>query len=216
MGFARIIRLLFFSILAQKLDPTFENICTFMQFLRMTLCSSDSSLTTTSHTMTACPTIPNMSQSSGATTEPRLLEILAPHNRHLFLTPISAFTELSLELAKIILDRSAENLINAQLKRVSEMKVQKKRKFNSRKSETEKVLKIKKIYTQGLAIENVWEQARRVIDALREDVDKCFQEAEQTGINRTEEKIVKLDPSNDDIDDQFSSKSLDDELMNIP
>ncbi|POS83442.1 hypothetical protein EPUL_005301 [Erysiphe pulchra] len=160
--------------------------------------------------MTACPLIPNKSPPSGATPEPTLCEILAPQNRHLFLTPISAFTELSLGLAKSVLDRSAENLADAQQRRIREIREQKKSKRQiSWQDEDEKILKIRKIYIQGFAIENVWEQARRVIDALREDVEKNLRQAEQNDINKGEERITTNCTSsvdNDD-DDQLSSVS---------
>ncbi|RKF62307.1 putative u3 small nucleolar ribonucleoprotein mpp10 [Erysiphe neolycopersici] len=178
----------------------------------MTLCGSDSSLTTTSHTMTACPLI-NMCPASSATSEPTLCEILAPHNRHLFLTPISAFTELSLGLAKSVLDRSAENLADAQLKMTRERREKKMRKRKgSRQDEDEQILKIRKIHIQGFAIENVWEQARRVIDALREDVDRNIRETEQNDITKNEGRVTNNSTSSiddDDDDDQLSSVSLD-------
>ncbi|RKF75334.1 U3 small nucleolar RNA-associated protein MPP10 [Golovinomyces cichoracearum] len=164
----------------------------------MTVTSSDSSLTTTSHTMTACPPLSNSSLTTGAS-GPTLCEILAPHHRHLFITPTSAFSELSLGLAKDILDKSAGNLVDAQTERLKQIREQKKRKRKIARPDLDlQVSKIRKIYTQGFAIENIWEQARRVIDALREDVEKNIDKINQTVASSGEETLGNLISNTDD------------------
>ncbi|TQS37169.1 hypothetical protein Golomagni_02365 [Golovinomyces magnicellulatus] len=166
----------------------------------MTVASSNSSLTMTSHTMTACPPLSNSSLTTGAS-GPTLCEILAPHHRHLFITPTSAFSDLSLGLAKDVLDKSAGNLVDAQIERLKQIREQKKRKRKTARPDLDlQVSKIRKIHTQGFAIESIWEQARRVIDALRVDVEKNIDQINQTVAPSGEETFGNLTSNTDDKD----------------
>lgn len=161
--------------------------------------SSNSSLTSTSHTMTACPSQSNTCLPSNFDPGLTLCDTLAPQNRHLFITPTSALYVMSLELAKNILDKSAGILANEQAQKIKETR--KRKRGNSEPDASEQVLKIKKIYTQGFEIENVWEQARRVIDALKENAEKNFNELTKKGVANAKA----------DIDEQCASSCSDEE-----
>jgi U3 small nucleolar RNA-associated protein MPP10 len=75
----------------------------------------------------------------------------------------------SLALAKGTLDAFAGKLAEVQAQRQKEAR--KKRKRGDREVVEGEVLKIRKIYTDGFEVDQVWEQARRVIDALRGEAE---------------------------------------------
>ncbi|OBT63916.1 hypothetical protein VE03_05977 [Pseudogymnoascus sp. 23342-1-I1] len=139
--------------------------------------STASSMTSTSHTMTAEPMnqklgAPNSSYSAYAKS---LLEALQPENRYKFIAPEKEICEGALDLAKTTLDGFAAQLYDEQSKRVEEERKDRKRK-RGEAGESGELLKIRKVHTQGFAVEQVWEQARRVIDALRGDVERDLDE----------------------------------------
>ncbi|PVH80627.1 Mpp10 protein [Cadophora sp. DSE1049] len=140
--------------------------------------STSSSMTSTSHTMTAFPAVPNLSfpatkTSTMASPMANLLEALAPENRHTFISPTSSLPDASLRFVKETLDSFAGKLGEEQTERLKEQR--KKRKRGDTGKDDGEVLKIRKIYTQGFEVEQVWEQARRVIDALREDAERALE-----------------------------------------
>lgn len=75
---------------------------------------------------------------------------------------------------KDTLDGFAAKLGEEQAERLKEQR--KKRKRGDAGIEDGEVLKIRKIYTDGFEVEQVWEQARRVIDALRVDAQRALEE----------------------------------------
>ncbi|ELR03067.1 U3 snoRNP protein [Pseudogymnoascus destructans] len=139
--------------------------------------STASSMTSTSHTMTAELTNqklggPNSSYSAYAKS---LLQALQPENRYKFIAPEKEICEGALDLAKTTLDGFAAQLYDEQNKRVEEERKDRKRK-RGEAADGGELLKIRKVHTQGFAVEQVWEQARRVIDALRGDVERDLDE----------------------------------------
>ncbi|OBT57479.1 hypothetical protein VE04_02260 [Pseudogymnoascus sp. 24MN13] len=139
--------------------------------------STSSSMTSTSHTMTAEPTNPKLggSQSSYSAYAKSLLLALQPENRYKFIAPEKEICEGALDLAKSTLDGFAAQLYDEQNKRVEEERKDRKRK-RGEAADGGELLKIRKVHTQGFAVEQVWEQARRVIDALRGDVERDLDE----------------------------------------
>ncbi|KAH7407889.1 U3 small nucleolar ribonucleoprotein complex, subunit Mpp10 [Cadophora sp. MPI-SDFR-AT-0126] len=141
--------------------------------------STSSSMTSTSHTMTAFPAVPNPSFPDAktfamASPMANLLQALAPENRHTFIAPTSSLPDASLGLVKETLDPIAGKLGEEQAERLKEQR--KKRKRGQSGTDDGEVLKIRKIYTEGFEVEQVWEQARRVIDALRGDAERALEE----------------------------------------
>ncbi|RDL37890.1 putative U3 small nucleolar ribonucleo protein mpp10 [Venustampulla echinocandica] len=142
--------------------------------------STTSSITSTSHTMTAWPTSATQANFSNPhnTAYPSpmadLLAALAPSNRHTFIAPPASLPNTSLEFAKSTLDTFAGKLGDEQAQRLKELR--NKRKRGEVGEDVGEVLKIRKVHTEGFAVQQVWEQARRVIDSLRGDAERGLRE----------------------------------------
>ncbi|RDW91332.1 putative U3 small nucleolar ribonucleo protein mpp10 [Coleophoma crateriformis] len=139
--------------------------------------STTSSNTSTSHTMTALPkdTLSSTNHANTANSPVAdLLTALAPQNRHTFVQPPASLPNASLQYVKITLDGFAGPLGDEQLARQKEDR--KKRKRGESGLSDGEVLKIRKVHVQGFEVEQVWEQARRVIDALRGDAERVLEE----------------------------------------
>ncbi|KAK2625104.1 hypothetical protein QTJ16_005473 [Diplocarpon rosae] len=130
-----------------------------------------------------------------ATPIANLLKALEPANRHTFIAPTSLLSEASLAFAKETLDTFAGRLGEEQAQRLKEQR--KKRKRGEAGLDDGEVLKIRKIYTEGFEVEQVWEQTRRVIEALRGDAKRALEELRELGLDsdhemETEEEGVDL------------------------
>ncbi|KAG9244347.1 U3 small nucleolar ribonucleoprotein complex, subunit Mpp10 [Calycina marina] len=164
--------------------------------------SASSSMTSTSHTMTALsnPVVNSFfssSKSSASTTAmPNILQVLAEDRRYAPLSP--TICTAGLDLAKGILESFASDLGEEQLQRQKEMR--KKRKRGEKDQGEEPTLKIRKLHTNGFEVGQVWEQARRVIEALVEDTQVTCQ---QLGLNLTDdanEQLVDASSEEEDIE----------------
>ena len=143
-----------------------------------------------------------------------LLEALAPANRHAFIAPPPTLPDTSLAFVKETLDTYAGKLGEEQAERLKEQR--KKRKRGEGPKEDGEVLKIRRVHTEGFEVEQVWQQARRVIDALREDAERALEELGEVGVESEEEaekytedgwaKLLKFD------EDGFEVGSDDDSL----
>ena len=109
---------------------------------------------------------------------------LAPANRHAFITPIAELPNASLDFAKVTLDAFAGKLGEEQAARLKEER--RKRKRGERDVGESEILKIRKLHTEGFEVEQVWEQARRVIDALRADAERWLEELSEAGAEEEE------------------------------
>ncbi len=90
-----------------------------------------------------------------------LIEILSDRP-HTFLQPPAETASSALALAKSLLDPLAQDIANAQVQRRDEGRKKRKRGI----VEPEQTpLQLRTVYTKGLAVKQVWEQARRVLDA---------------------------------------------------
>jgi U3 small nucleolar RNA-associated protein MPP10 len=142
-----------------------------------------------------------------------LLEALAPANRHAFIAPPPTLPDTSLAFVKETLDPYAGKLGEEQAERLKEQR--KKRKRGEGPKEDGEVLKIRRVHTEGFEVEQVWQQARRVIDALREDAERALEELGEVGVESEEAekytedggaKLLKFD------EDGFEVGSDDDSL----
>jgi len=146
----------------------------------MEIGSTTSSMTSTSHTMTALPlptaksSFPAAEDAARSDVVAGLLEALAPEARHTFLESTPRIVNAGLEFAKGTLDAFASALGEEQAERQKELR--RKRKRGEKNEGDEQVLKIRKVHTEGFEVEQVWEQARRVIDALRGDAERALGE----------------------------------------
>jgi len=93
---------------------------------------------------------------------------------HTFLQPPPSLHAASLVLAKRYLDPLASTISEIQSLRQQESRRKRKRKRKRGEdgpASYEQTLQLKRIYLEGFDIEQVWEQARRVLDASREEVE---------------------------------------------
>lgn len=104
-----------------------------------------------------------------------LLHALTPEQRHTFIAPPSSLPDASLAFAKETLDAFAGKLGDEQLERLKVSR--RKRKRGEVVADESEVLKIRKLHIEGFEVEQVWEQARRVIDALRRDAEQGLGQA---------------------------------------
>ena len=148
-----------------------------------TTSSISSSMTSTSRTLTHDPlflTAPKPGNSA-AKTHPvvsmeHLCKALEPSNRHTFIQPEVEICDAAIEAVKNVLDGVAAGVCDEQAARLQA----RKRKRGDWKGD--EGLRIRKVHTEGFGVEQVWEQARRVIDALRGEVERdleLFEGAEE-------------------------------------
>ncbi|TKA83453.1 hypothetical protein B0A55_00536, partial [Friedmanniomyces simplex] len=95
---------------------------------------------------------------------------------HTFLQPSLPLYADTLAYLKHALDPLAADISAVQQQRQQDAR--KKRKRGERVDEAE-VLRLKQIHVEGFGPEQVWEQARRVIEAAREDAERGFTEAQE-------------------------------------
>merc|ERR1711939_644905 len=176
--------------------------------------SASSSMTSTSHTMTAFPSLPNTSStakpSTMASPMANLLEALAPENRHAFIAPTSSLPDASLGFVKETLDSFAGKLGEEQAERLKEQRKQRKR--GEAGMDDGEVLKIRKIYTEGFEVEQVWEQARRVIDAQRGDAERALEELGEFEGESDEAADEGFEVGSDDESMEDDGENVDDEM----
>ncbi|KAK5053882.1 hypothetical protein LTR84_001844 [Exophiala bonariae] len=133
---------------------------------------------------------------------------------HQFLQPSSNLHHQTLSTVKTLLDPLAVKVADAQKARRDENRRKRKRGDNG----VEPVpLQLRQIYTDGLAIRQIWEQARRILDAAADEVERAvaFHAANSGAAVVTEAKSISVDeaePSeiHDDITD---AESVDEEGM---
>ena len=110
-----------------------------------------------------------------ATTSGALFSSLT-ESPHAFLQPSLPLYTDTLAYLKHALDPLAADVSTLQQQRLQESR--KKRKRGDRTNE-EDVLRLKQIHTEGFGQEQVWEQARRVIEAARTEAERGLEEAQQ-------------------------------------
>lgn len=95
-----------------------------------------------------------------------LSKALEPSNRHAFIQPSVGICDAAIEVVKSVLDGVAGGVCDEQAAR---LQARKRRRGDGERTEG---LRIRKVHTEGFGVEQVWEQARRVIDALRGEVER--------------------------------------------
>ncbi|KAH8685635.1 U3 small nucleolar ribonucleoprotein complex, subunit Mpp10 [Tricladium varicosporioides] len=147
----------------------------------MATTSTTSSMTSTSHTLTAFPpsaTLPSFSSTflmQNGTVMADLLAALQPERKHGFLIADMRLRDAGLRLVKGTLDAVAGKLGEEQVMRLKENRRKRKR---GESGGEEEVLKIRRVHTEGFEVGQVWEQARRVVDALRVEAERVVGELE--------------------------------------
>ncbi|KAK4191124.1 Mpp10 protein-domain-containing protein [Podospora australis] len=137
--------------------------------------STTSSLTSTSHTLTAAP---NMSH-NGALVEAgspmaAFLESTAQEKRFVFIQPPASLPTGSLQLAKNILDSVAGPVSDQQQQRIREAGKKRKRDGSLQNG----VLKIRKLHVDGFETNQVWQQAKKIISSALLEATAVLEELE--------------------------------------
>jgi U3 small nucleolar RNA-associated protein MPP10 len=114
-----------------------------------------------------------------------LIEALTPSYRHKSIAPTPSSPDAGLSFVKEILDAVAGKLGDEQTERLKEQRRKRKR---GEDVHEEEVLKIRKIHTEGFEVVQVWEQARRVTDALRGDAERALEEFGEADSESEDEK----------------------------
>ncbi|KAG9654120.1 Mpp10 protein, partial [Aureobasidium melanogenum] len=103
-----------------------------------------------------------------------------------FLQPPTTLHTSSLDFLKETLDPIAKSIAETQQQRLQEARKKRKRGQND---EDEEILRLKKVHVEGFAVEQVWEQARRIIDAARKEAQRNFDAlAEKYAIDDSEDE----------------------------
>ena len=128
-----------------------------------------------------------------------LIEILSDRP-HTFLQPPAEAASSAVALAKSLLDPLAEEVANAQIQRRDEGRKKRKRRI----AEPEQTpLQLRTVYTKGLAVKQVWEQARRVLDAA------CLELEQSLPKESLNEQELHSDNVSDD-EDMLDAKGYED------
>ncbi|KAL1891556.1 U3 snoRNP protein [Ceratocystis pirilliformis] len=128
--------------------------------------SIDSSLTSTSQTLTLPATTANtsaMATTGSSSPYSDFLESLQRDNRHTFLRPTSDIATSSLNFVKLTLDDFASKVSDEQLAFVRELN--KKRKRSDGPVAKGEVLKLRKVHVDGLETSQIWQQAHKIISS---------------------------------------------------
>lgn len=106
----------------------------------------------------------------------QLLLTTLSSSAHTFLQPPPSLHAASLVLAKRYLEPLATSISESQAQRQQQARRKRKR-GQPDGYDARHMLRIKQIYTEGFQIEQIWEQARRVLDASREEVERSLPES---------------------------------------
>ena len=148
----------------------------------MTMAQTESTTSSTSHTMTALPT-PNRKAAVSSDTMSLtvdgamagLFETISPANRSAYVVPTASFSRTALASAKETLDKFAGKLADEQAQRLVEQRRKRKR-GEADYTANEEVLRIRKVHVEGFEVGQVWPQAQKVILALRDDAERVVEE----------------------------------------
>ncbi|RMZ84290.1 hypothetical protein DV738_g735, partial [Chaetothyriales sp. CBS 135597] len=105
-----------------------------------------------------------------------LLAQLADRPEAVF-TPTPALTESAFALVKELLDPLATEISDAQKARRNENR--KKRKRKDDEDDEPPVLQLRKVHIEGAGVRQVWEQARRILDAACDEIERDLPQAEE-------------------------------------
>ncbi|RMZ76788.1 hypothetical protein DV737_g4672, partial [Chaetothyriales sp. CBS 132003] len=94
--------------------------------------------------------------------------------------PTPALTKSAFALAKELLDPLATEISDAQKARRNENKKKRKRQEDG---DEQPVLQLRKVHIEGVAVRQVWEQARRILDAACDEIER---ELQQDGARQVE------------------------------
>ncbi|KAF2086068.1 Mpp10 protein [Saccharata proteae CBS 121410] len=126
-----------------------------------------------SHTLSAQSNQPTPQEAPSAYVQTLLSTLSA--SPHAFLQPTSNLHNATLSLAKHFLDPLASGVSEVQRQRQQEARKKRKR---GDSDDVGQPLQLKKVHLEGFGVNQVWEQARRVLDAAREEVENALPEVQ--------------------------------------
>ncbi|KAL6251244.1 U3 snoRNP protein [Rhinocladiella similis] len=121
-----------------------------------------------------------------------------------FLQPSSALHLEALACVKSLLDPLAANVADTQKARRDENRKKRKR---GDVGQEEEVLHLRQVYTSGLGVKQVWEQARRVLDAACSEVEREITIQKE----QPQPELLRDGVSGQVIEDEKTSEELDEE-----
>lgn len=134
-----------------------------------------------------------------------------------FLQPTLPLYTDSIAYLKNILDPLAKDVSEEQQQRLKEARRKRKRGQDHDEGD---VLRLKQIHTEGFGVEQVWEQARRIIDAATLEAEKAYEAAEthtlESGKHTTNgKKSVKFADDEGESDEDLGEEGVDYEVEGI-
>ncbi|MCJ1435521.1 U3 snoRNP protein [Xylographa pallens] len=132
-----------------------------------------------------------------------------------FLQPPSTLHAAALVLAKRYLDPLALSVSQAQEQRLQDARRKRKRGQDD-EGNARNILRLKQVHLEGFTIDQIWEQARRVLDASREEIERSLSAVLPTVIERSNKvkkdvpqeiiKMVRFDGDGFEVDDEDDSE----------
>lgn len=129
---------------------------------------------------------------------------------HEFLQPSLPLYTDAIAYLKNFLDPLAQDVSTEQQQRLNESRKKRKR---GQIDGDEEVLRLKQLHTDGFGVEQVWEQARRVIDAAREEAEREIElaqaeESDESDAEPSGKKAVKFADELDEDDEDADSEDM--------
>lgn len=173
--------------------------------------STSPTLTSTSHTLSGQSLTMAPPASDIASAEVlALLESLRPGNRHAFLQPSAAIPTDSLKLVKDTLESFAAQVSDEQQRRIQESRKRKRKGQDD--GLREEALKVRKVYIDGFETNQVWQQAKKIIQGVLSHSQNALDELEE----RQEAVTMNGDMENsvsEDEDEEEEALGTDEELV---
>jgi U3 small nucleolar RNA-associated protein MPP10 len=126
------------------------------------------------------------------------------------LQPSPDIATSALDLAKVLLDPLASDIVDIQKLRREDNRRKRKRGDDT---DLGQPLQLRTVYTQGLQIKQVWEQAKRVLDAACSEIERTVQPQRLEAVTGTDGTGLKDGDSADD-DDETEDEDLQEEAVN--
>ena len=133
---------------------------------------------------------------------------------HEFLQPTLPLYTNTLAYLKHALDPLAADVSKVQLERQQEARKKRKR---GQHLDQDGVLRLKQIHTESFSVEQVWEQARRVIEAAREEAERALDAVDTSsldGVNGTR-SIEDAEDLSDSADEDLGEEGIDYEVEGL-
>jgi len=173
---------------------------------------------TSSHTLTASFS-PQPTAGPPSSYSAEILSILSTSS-HTFLKPPPTLHNAALLLAKNYLDPLASSVSQAQELRLQDARKKRKR-GEVDEDGARNILRLKHVHLDGFGIDQIWEQARRVLDASRQEIERALpkdvgdemrraDKTKQNGVQK-QVKMVRFDEDGFEVD-SASEKADEDDL----